>query len=345
MFINNFLYFHIGICILVILFEMFWGQYIKFKNIKMKKSTRKYKEEIRKQLNNIKIYGEIDKKHSHILTKKLKKTNKLLIFEKACDELIKEDLENMKKYINNLEYVFCNLAIHYEKTKNKAEKAYFAYIISKYFERITSEYVLTVLISTLYKFIECKSIYCKINAMEAIYKIGKTEDILKAIAIINNKYYTYNSVVLANGLKSVKSNKRILAKELFKKFDEYNKNIQIAIIKFLSDYKYIDEELILEKLKNKNISVDVKCEIMRYFQKNKNEDAKQYLIKQLSKNEIIANDLNIKAIGTLGYYEDKDTKELLHKLMESKDNMIKESVHKSLEKRQKLQKEQLLEVV
>ena len=140
-------------------------------------------------------------------------------------------------------------------------------------------------------------------------------------------------------------NKKKLGIELFKRFDEYNKNIQILIIKFLSEHKYIDEDLILEKLENTRTAIDVRCEIMRYFQKNKNEKAKQYLIEQLTKEEIVANDLNIKAIGTLGYYEDTEVRDLLYKLKESSDDMIKESAYRSLEKKQKVQKEQLLEVV
>ena len=71
---------------------------------------------------------------------------------------------------------------------------------------------------------------------------------------------------------------------------------------------------------------------MRYFQKHKNEKLKEYLITKLNIENIVANDLNIKAIGTLGYYEEQEVFNLLNKLKESTDNLIKESAYRSLEK-------------
>lgn len=343
MIINNFIYFHIGVCILLIIFEIGWTQYIKFHKIMLNRNIKKYKKQINQQINYIRLTGKIRKNYCRILRIKLRNVNNLMAYERAYSEMM--EMEDFLLYRKKMLYTFIKLAIYYEKRKNEMENAYFAYIIGKYFKSLESEYVLSVFIGVLYKFLECKSIYCKINAMDAIYNIGTTEHILRAISIINKNQHTYNQVLLANGLKTVKNDKKRLAKELFNRFDEYHEDIQIAIIKFLSDFRYIDEELILQKLKNNSTAIDVRCEIMRYFQKNKNENAKNYLMERLNKEKIIANDLIIKAIGTLGYYEDEDVRQLLYKLKESTDDLVKESVHRSLEKRQILQKEQLLEIV
>ena len=343
MFINDFIYFHIGICILLILFEITWMQYMKIHAIKLKVDTEKYKKQIQEQINYIKLTGQIRKKHCRILRMKLRNINNLMAYEKAYSEMMQN--EDIGLYRRKMLYTFLRLAIYYSGRKNETEKAYYAYIIGKYFKNLESEYVLSVFIGALYRILECKSIYCKINAMDAIYSIGTTEHIIRAISIINKNQYTYNQVLLANGLKTVENDRQRLAEELFNRFDEYNKDIQISIIKFLSDFRYINEDLILEKLQNSRTAVDVRCEIMRYFQKNNNEKAKKYLMERLNNEKIVANDLIIKAIGTLGYYEEKEVHQLLNKLKESSDDLIKESVYRSLEKRQKLQKEQLLEVI
>ena len=343
MFINNFIYFHIGVCILLIIFEIGWTQYIKFHKIKLKRNTEKYKKQIQEQMNYIKLTGKIRKNYCRMLRIKLRNVNNLMAYEEAYSEMMEN--ENFVIYRRKMFYTFIKLAIYYEKRKSETEKAYFAYIIGKYFKNIESEYVLSVFIGTLYRILGCKSIYCKINAMDAIYSIGTTEHIIRAISIINENQKSFNQEILANGLKTVECDRQKLAEELFNRFDEYNKDIQISIIKFLSDFPCIDEELILEKLKNSSTAVDVRCEIMRYFQKNKNEKAKQYLMERLNREKIVANDLIIKAIGTLGYYEEEEVHQLLNKLKESTDDLIKECVHRSLEKRQKLQKEQLLEVI
>lgn len=272
--------------------------------------------------------------------RKLKNVNNLKAFEKAYSELLEN--EDINIYRKKMLYTFVKLSIYYRTRKNEMEKAYFAYIIGKFFKNVESEYVLSVFIGTLYEFLECKSIYCKMNSMEAIYCIGTINHIIRGISIINNNLYTYNPVLLANGLKLVAEDKDKLAYELFNRFEEYNKEIQIAIIKFLSEYKYIDENMILKKLKDNSIATDVRCEIMRYFQKNKNEEAKQFLMDRLKKEKIVANDLIIKAIGTLGYYEEEEVYHLLEQLKESTDDLIRESAYRSLEKRQKILQKQLI---
>ena len=345
MLINYFIYFHIGVCILLIVFEICWGLYARIRDIRIREVTKKYEIELQKQIESIKECDTIKKIHIRMLSKELKNVNNLIAFEKAYDNLSHTQKKFLENYIKHILHVFVDLAIYYNNKKNDTEKAYLAYIIGKYFKDIDEDAIPVTLIETLYKYMECKSIYCKVNTIETIYQIGSTENIVRAISIINKQESTYNQTLLLSGLKDVTKNKKKLGIELFKRFDEYNKNIQILIIKFLSEHKYIDEDLILEKLENTRTAIDVRCEIMRYFQKNKNEKAKQYLIEQLTKEEIVANDLNIKAIGTLGYYEDTEVRDLLYKLKESSDDMIKESAYRSLEKKQKVQKEQLLEVV
>lgn len=343
MFINNFIYFHIGVCILLIVFEIAWIYYIKIHDIRLENNTEKYKKQILEQIQYIKITGRIRKKHCKMFRRKLKNVNNLKAFEKAYSELLEN--EDINIYRKKMLYTFVKLSIYYRTRKNEMEKAYFAYIIGEFFKNVESEYVLSIFIGTLYEFLECKSIYCKMNSMEAIYSIGTINHIIRGISIINNNMYTYNPVLLANGLKSVEEDKDKLAYELFNRFEEYNKEIQIAIIKFLSEYKYIDENMILKKLKDNSIATDVRCEIMRYFQKNKNEEAKQFLMDRLKKEKIVANDLIIKAIGTLGYYEEEEVYHLLEQLKESTDDLIRESAYRSLEKRQKILQKQLIEKI
>lgn len=345
MLINYFIYFHIGVCILLILFEICWGLYARIRDIKIKETTQKYEKEIQVQIDYLKNYASIKKVHKNKISKELRNVDNLIAFEKACDNISKIEKEHLKIYIKHVLNVLVDIVVYYNEKKKETEKAYLAYIIGKYFRNIEDIPVPTRLIEILYQFMECKSIYCKLNTIETIYVIGTTENILRAISIINKQESLYNQSLLLNGLKNVKKNRKKLAIELFSRFEEYNKNIQIFIIKFLSDYHYIEENLILEKLESNRTAIDVRCEIMRYFQKNKNEKAKQYLIKQLSREKIVANDLNIKAIGTLGYYEDAEVRNLLNKLKESVDDMIKESAYRSLEKKPKVQKEQLLEVI
>ena len=250
MLINYFIYFHIGVCVLLIVFEIGWGLYARIRDTKIKEKTQKYEKELQIQIDYLKKYASIKKVHKKNIAKELKKVDNLIAFERACDNVFKTEKEHLKIYIKHILHVFIDIAFYYNEKKKETEKAYLAYIIGKYFKYLEDISIPTRLIEILYQFMECKSIYCKLNTIETIYVIGTPENILRAISIINKQESVYNQSLLLNGLKNVKKNRKHLAIELFNRFEEYNKNIQIFIIKFLSDYHYIEEDLILEKLEN-----------------------------------------------------------------------------------------------
>ena len=345
MFITSFIYFNIGVCILLIIFEVSWNFFIKVHNKNIEKYTIRYKDEIQIQLNYIKENNKTNDMYFKGLEKELKSVNKLKSFENAYNEFSCKNYEEVNIYTEKLLELFENLSLFYAKRKNNIQKAYIAHLIGKYFGSIKDKEKCAVLIEVLYKFMDSKYIYCRINAMEAIFLIGTVKNIIRVMFIINKNKYTYNQEMIVQWLKKARVNKKELAQELFKGFEKYNKNIQISIIKFLSNFPYIGEGKILEKLKDENTLIDVKCEIMRYFQKNKNNEAKNFLMNKLNKEVIIANDLNVKAIGTLGYYEEDEVIQLLTKLKEYPDSIIKESAYKSLEKRHSIHKDKLLELL
>lgn len=323
MFISNFIYFYIAVCITLIIFELVWSVYIKKYNARMEKMKSKYKDKI----NNISNYTK--KIDVSTLAKELKNVNNLIAFQNAFEEVTNESIR--RDFMHEVLPAFIYLNIYYANRKNEMEKAFFAYVVSKDLV-INNAQNANLLIETMYSFLNSKSIYCRENAMSAIFSIGKVNNTIKALNIINVNELEYNQNLLTNNLKNFNGNKRILAIELNKRFDTYSENIQIAIIRFLTKYNYIDMDELINRLKDTYLSVNVKCEIMRFFQQNKSEDAKKYLMSLLENEGVIANDITLKAIGTIGYYNDNETISLLEKMKDSKDEIILEAVFRSLEK-------------
>ena len=327
MFINNFIYFYIAICMILILFELVWSVYIKKYNTKMEQDKIKYKDTI----NSIVDYkSNID---INALSKELKNVNNLISFQNAFEEIQSENIR--RDFMHEILPVFIYLNIYYANRKNEMEKAFFAYGVGEDLV-INNANNANLLIETMYSFIYSKSIYCRANAIGAIFSIGKVNNVIKAIEIINTSQLEYNQNLLTHNLKKFSGNKKILAIELNKKFDTYSENIQIAIIRFLTQYNYIEENELINRLKDSYLSVNVKCEIMRFFQANKSEEAKKFLMSILENEEVIANDFTIMAIGTLGYYDDEEVISLLNKMKNSKDEMLLEAAHRSMEKMKSL---------
>lgn len=327
MFINNFIYFYIAICIILIVFELAWNIYMKQYDVRMAKMKIKYKANIYTGANCI------NKINVGRLSKELKNVNNLIAFQNAYEEILEENIR--KDFIYEVLPVFIYLNIYYANRKNEMEKALFAYVVGKDLI-INNIQNANILVETMYGFLNSNSLYCRANAMKALFSIEKVDNVIKAIGIINSNKLEYNHNLLTSNLKNFNGDKKSLATELNKSFFMYSENIQIAIIRFLTVYNFIEENELINRLKNPNLSVNVKCEIMRFFQENKNEDAKHLLISLLNNENIVANDFTLKAIGTVGYYYDNDVEKLLIKLKNSRDEMILEAVYRSIEKMETL---------
>ena len=330
MFINNFIYFYIGICALLIVFELVWVQYIKLYNTRKKMLKIKFKEQIIDFEKGINREINIQK-----LSKKLRNENNLVAFQSAYEDVIKR--RNCSNYMKKILPVFIYLNGYYANRKNNMEKAYFAYVVGKDITPENAEQI-DGLMETLYSFLNNKSINCRGNALSAICSVGKVNNVIRALQIINNNGSNANSILIANCLEKFSGNMHILSVKLINLFDKCIENVQIAIIKFLATIASDFDKELIEKLDDEYVSVDVKCEIMRYFQVNKSENMKEWLISELENEHIKANDLIVKAIGTLGYYEDARVDALLEKLQYSEDEMILETAHRSIEKKQKQKK-------
>lgn len=324
MFVNNFIYFYIGVCLLLIIFEVLWGQYIKLYNVRFKKKKINYKKQILAFARGTEKDIEVIR-----LTKELKNINNLMAFQSAYEEISKR--RDCKNYIYKILSAFIYLNIYYSQKKSNMEKAYFAYVISKDLDIENVENI-NVLLETLYEFLNNDYISCRVNAMNAICVIGKVDNVKRGIKIISDTKKNFNSILLANCLKSFRGDKQVLAQELFEDFETYEENVQIAMMMYLSEYSFVPDEKIIEKLDSNIISVNVKCEILRYFQVNLSEEIKLYLLKRLNENNMKANDFNIKAIGTLGYYTDDEVFEFLNRLRSSEDEMILETAYRSIDK-------------
>lgn len=172
MFITSFIYFNIGVCILLIIFEVSWNFFIKVHNKNIEKYTIRYKDEIQIQLNYIKENNKTNDIYFKGLEKELKSVNKLKSFENAYNEFSCKNYEEVNIYTEKLLELFENLSLFYAKRKNNIQKAYIAHLIGKYFGSIKDKEKCAVLIEVLYKFMDSKYIYCRINAMEAIFLIG-----------------------------------------------------------------------------------------------------------------------------------------------------------------------------
>ena len=307
------IYIYISLCFCMMIFNVFYIIYNRTTEKSSEKEKNKLTKKMSEQINLIKNNFEVTAKHRRYLYNKLKRIHNLMIFERFIDkqdERIKED------YLENIKYVFYDLAIYYKKS-DSIKKAYFAYIVGKY--RFFYDIENNAIIKTLDIFLEDESLYCRDNSLKAIIKYGNTEDIIRALNIINETKYYYDTEIIFQNLLEFDGNKMRLSAKLWMKFNTFNENIQIAIIRYIDKEKLDYNEQFYKLLVDEKVSNNIKIEIVKYYKNNIYGPAEKILIEDTKLTGMVNKELVQEAARTLRKYNSYETKEALKALLKKKD--------------------------
>lgn len=301
--IEYLIYIYMALCASMMVFNIFYFLY----NISEEKIQNNRKIGINKRIDRqlflIRNNAKLNISDLKYLKKALKFSNSLIMLEYHLD---KEQEETVKKYIDNIQYVFYELAPYYNKVDN-IKKAYFAYLIGKY--KISKGTKNSILINTLYNFLESESIYCRDSSFKAIVKISSEMDILKVLKKLNNTKYNYYSEMIEKGLMEYTGDKNNLAKIMWNNYKIFNENIKIAILMFITDIKSNYSEEFFELLEEDKVSEKEKIQILKYFQENHYLKIKDFLLNSLTKNK--KKNMIIQCIKTMQEYAGDDIKAAL----------------------------------
>jgi len=287
--VEEVVYIYIGVCISMLIFNVFIIFYRKAQYKKFKIRTQDISTLINQQLEHIARKEPIEPNIQFKLSTMLSKPNKLMAFHEAIEDAYKRDPSVVQEYLFKSREVFSTLAVKYMQ-KDDMRKAYFAYLMSRY--KVCQNLEQDVIINTMLQLIVTKSAYCRENALKALYSFGNEKNVLSALILINEKHIFHHEKLLADGLLSFEGDKSRLGALLWKHFNEFNSDIQVAIVKYMhavsDQYKEEFYSLLIKKDTNK----EVKVSIIRYFGKYEYEPMQNFLYSSLTENvydwEIVA---------------------------------------------------------
>ena len=326
--VENVIYIYIYMCISLVIFDVSY-MLIKYRNNKKIVSNKKiFYYPIKEEILKLKNGEKASEKHKKYLLKKLKNVKYLLEFNNVLSEIENEDINYVYKYLYEIHVVFIELAIHYRKRPDM-ERAYFAYLISKHgFCKIMTE---SPLINTMFFILNEKSVYCRENAMKAIYSFGDEALVIDALKIIDENQRFLHKKLLTDGLLSFNGEHERLSNALWNSFDNFSNNIKISIVDYFRFSKKDFKCELLPYMKDENTFIELKYSIIRYYGSMYYKEAKYYLI------DIIKNDKNnweIVAIATtsIALYKDKDTIDILKSMLCNKNWYVRLNAANSLVK-------------
>lgn len=322
--IQYLIYIYIALCACMMIFNIIYILYYKSSERFYENENHGISKRINKQFNLLKNNEKVTTSHMKYLYIMLRGTSNLLLFEQCID---KQDKKLVQKYLDSVQYVFYELASYYQKN-DSMKKAYFAYIIGKY--EISKNIKDNVVKNNLYMFLEDESVYCRDYSLKTLVKIGDSYDIIKALKKIGETKYHYYPEMILEDLKQYQGDMSQLTKKMWDEFSEFGENIQIAIIKYITEEQLDYSEEFYKLLIGEQTNSKIKIELIKYYSENIYEQVKEILIQNLNLTGIENKEIIIESAKALQKYGGRDTKEALKILLKRRDWDIRMVASESL---------------
>ncbi|MBO4992471.1 MAG: hypothetical protein J6E42_09990 [Firmicutes bacterium] len=209
---------YIAICISMIGFNIVCIFVFRQKDKRLDADSNTFIDEVRKQIELPKVTSE----HQRYMMKKLRNINNLMAFDKTMEKLYPQEPEKIQAYMEELSNVFVYLASEYQR-KSKLQEAYFPYIIKKY--RIFQGQDIKVINDSLMELIHNPSLYCRENALEALYIIGNADSVVKALEAVDQGSYYHHPKLITDGLLTFSGDRDALATMLWEKLPRFSERM------------------------------------------------------------------------------------------------------------------------
>lgn len=275
MFVETLIYSYLAICSAMILFNIACIVVFQERDKNMNRHSERFTKEIDEQITLLQETGEISENHQTMLKKKLTRINYLMAFDEVLEEQYRKTPESVQDYIRSIFPVFVYLTLEYRK-KSKLKSAYFPYIIKKYgIYRLEDVEVVSRMMIDL---VNDSNLYCRENALQALYAMGDAEYVAKALKNIDESAYFHNSKLITDGLLHFQGEKEVLDETLWKMYPTCSVSMKVTILNYFrfSSDAHCEKMLKLMTMSGQNQEVCLAC--IRYFGKYHYDPAYLHLI-------------------------------------------------------------------
>lgn len=321
------------VCVLLLLFDILFLVMKNYRNQEFYPKNTDLAEQIRGEIQNRRQTGAFSQGFEEELGKQLGKIRNLITLVDVLDG--DPDAASWFRPV-----LFAQIE-EYQK-KSDYEQAYYAYVISRFdYER---EPVPPEFAAKFMAFLDSKSLYTFANAMDALYRFGKTNLLLTALDKVDERQGFYHQKLLVDGLLASRADFQELNPVLVKVFDQYTPFMQECLLNFFRMTGYDVSALCLRLIRNgEGTDLEVRYGAMRYFTKYPSVQSRALFLKILEKQESSWMDQML-AIQGLENSEDAAVKEAVLKKVTSPNWYVRTKAVACLH-RWGLTKEQIFDIL
>ena len=322
------IYIYGAICISMIGFNTVYNLLLKGSEPRFLKRCVEIERNILAQLEKIERTGQLEEEHLDYLRRKLKRVNYLLAFNKVWEELINQNSALHKQYARQIRPAILRLAMIYREEED-INAGNFAYFLSRY--TASEQMIIDSLQDILLDYVRKDNLYCRHNALKALYHFAEEEHIVEALKIADDDVVFLHEKLIVEGLLSFSGNHHRLIARLWEEFSSFSNHIQHAILNYIRFHSGEYALEMFEIMNDKKMEKELRLAAIRYFGKYFYEPAQEVLIAFVKDKDPTHWEYATVAVGSLAKYPAEEVIDVLKEALHSSNWYVRYAAAQSLE--------------
>lgn len=273
--VQTLIYAYMAVCLSMIIFNCVCILNFKHNDNMILKRSAEFEDWITEQIGFIKDGYETTEEHRIQLLKELKRIGNLVALAETVERLKKVEPEAVREYLVEISPVFLAMAKQYQH-KNSIKAAYFCHALKSF--EILDEKEFEPIVKILLELLYDSSLYCRENALQAVYSTGDKNYVLQALKIIDSGEHFHHSKLISDGLLEYSGSHKELAAFLLEHFEEFSTTMKVTFLNYFrfSTPDFCEE--LLPLLMDENQDDEIRFACIRYYGKNYYEPARKLLL-------------------------------------------------------------------
>ena len=248
------IYIYGAVCASMIVFNIIYNLLLKGSGSRMQNRCQKMRSKINAQISRLAAGKNVEEAHLQELRRKLSHINHLMAFHQVLQEDMEKKPDLYREYRHQMRPVVIYMAAVY-RDKENMQAGYFAYFLSCY--TADKQMAMDSLQDILLDYVQKSNLYCRFNALQALYHFGTPETIAKALRIADDGSVFLHEKLITEGLLSYTGDYHALIEELWKNIMRYSPHTQLAILNYIrfrsGEYQREMYEIMMDKKADKEL--------------------------------------------------------------------------------------------
>lgn len=326
------IYIYGAVCLSMIVFNIVYSLILRRQEPRLKRRCKKMQKEIQPQLEAIRNGDPVEEKHIRCMQRRLRRVNNLIAFDRVLTPLCENPEDDTGiRYIQQLNPTILCLAIYYWH-KDNMQAGYFSYFLSRYTtkRRMQIDSVQDVLL----EYIRKDSLYCCVNALQALCTYGNVDYVLHALELQDKSAVFLHEKILTESLLAFAGDHALLIHRLWNILDSFSERTQLALLNYIRFQSGEWAENMFAIMIDEEKPKELRLAGIRYFGRYPYAPALPHLLAFTTDQDLTRWEYATVSASALGRYSGSQVMEALKAALHSTNWYIRQAAAISLEAQQ-----------